>query len=119
MTTEVHGAAETENAKAAAAALFGGGDLRELPAGDPGRRTAGGRGDPGQAGYAGRVDLLVDSGLVKSKGEARRTISEGGAYLNNERVTDVEHVPGEDDLLAGGWLVLRRGKKNFAGVELG
>ena len=65
------------------------------------------------------VDLLVETGLVKSKGDARRTITEGGAYLNNERITDVEHVPGDDDLLGGTWLVLRRGKKNLAGVELG
>ena len=64
------------------------------------------------------VDLLVDTGLVKSKGEARRTISEGGAYLNNERISDVEQVPGDADLLGGSWLVLRRGKKNFAGVEI-
>ena len=63
------------------------------------------------------VDLLVESGLAKSKGEARRTVSEGGAYLNNQRVEDPEHVPGADDILAGGWLVLRRGKKNFAGVS--
>jgi tyrosyl-tRNA synthetase len=60
----------------------------------------------------------VEAGLVKSKGEARRTISEGGAYLNNERITDVEHVPDDDDLIAGSWLVLRRGKKNLAGVEM-
>ena len=64
------------------------------------------------------VDLLVETGLVKSKGEARRTITEGGAYLNNERITDPDHVPGDADLIAGGWLVLRRGKKNLAGVEL-
>ena len=64
------------------------------------------------------VDLLVETGLVKSKGEARRTISEGGAYLNNERITDAEQVPDDADLIAGGWLVLRRGKKNLAGVEL-
>ena len=64
----------------------------------------------------GVVDLLVASGLAKSKGEARRTITEGGAYLNNERITDVDHVPGDDDLLGGSWLVLRRGKKNLAGV---
>ena len=66
----------------------------------------------------GIVDLLVESGLVKSKGEARRTISKGGAYLNNERITDVEHVPDGDDLIAGLWPVLRRGKKNLAGVEM-
>ena len=66
----------------------------------------------------GIVDLLVESGLAKSKGEARRTIAEGGAYLNNERVTDAELVPGDGDLLAEGWLVLRRGKQYLAGVEL-
>jgi tyrosyl-tRNA synthetase len=117
VTTEVHGAAETEHAKAAAAALFGGGDLRELrretlaaALKEAGSTTAA-RGTP-------VVDLLVESGLVKSKGEARRTISEGGAYLNNERITDVEHVPGDEDLVAGNWLVLRRGKKNLAGVEV-
>jgi len=60
----------------------------------------------------------VGAGLAKSKGEARRTISEGGAYLNNERITDVDHVPDEDDLIAGNWLVLRRGKRNLAGVEM-
>jgi tyrosyl-tRNA synthetase len=60
----------------------------------------------------------VDTGLVKSKGEARRTINEGGAYPTNERVTDPEFVPGDDDLLPGGWLVLRRGKKHLAGVEV-
>jgi tyrosyl-tRNA synthetase len=64
------------------------------------------------------VDLLVETGLVKSKGEARRTIAEGGAYLNNERITDVDHIPDDGDLLDGAWLVLRRGKKNLAGVEL-
>ena len=58
-------------------------------------------------------------GLVKSKGEARRTIAEGGAYLNNERITDAELVPDEGDLIDGSWLVLRRGKKNLAGVEMG
>jgi len=65
------------------------------------------------------VDLLVETGLAKSKGEARRTINEGGAYLNNERVTDPELVPGADHVVAGGWMVLRRGKKHLAGVNLG
>jgi tyrosyl-tRNA synthetase len=117
VTTVVHGAEETEHAKAAAAALFGGGDLRELR----GETLAAALREAG-ATQAARgtpvVDLLVEAGLVKSKGEARRTISEGGAYLNNERITDVEHVPGDDDLIAGCWLVLRRGKKNLAGVEM-
>ena len=65
------------------------------------------------------VDLLVETGLAKSKGEARRTISEGGAYLNNVRVEDPEAQPATSDLIGGSWLVLRRGKKQFAGVEVG
>ena len=98
-------------------ALFGGGELRELAASTlaSALREAGSvKAAPGTP----YVDLLVDSGLVKSKGEARRAIGEGGAYLNNERVTDPELVPGTEDLLDGGWLVLRRGKRNFAGVEI-
>ena len=68
----------------------------------------------------GIVDLLVDAGLAKSKGEARRTIAEGGAYLNNQRVEDPELVPtARRPRRAAGWLVLRRGKKKFAGVEVG
>jgi tyrosyl-tRNA synthetase len=117
VTTEVHGVEETRHAKAAAAALFGGGDLRELRGETltAALREAGATQAPKGTPV---VDLLVEAGLVKSKGEARRTISEGGAYLNNERITDVEHVPGDGDLIAGSWLVLRRGKKNLAGVEL-
>ena len=117
VTTEVHGAAETEHAKAAASALFGTGDLRELNV----ETLAAALREAGSTHATkgtGVVDLLVETGLVKSKGEARRTISEGGAYLNNERITDVDHVPGDGDLIAGDWLVLRRGKKNLAGVEL-
>ena len=117
VTTEVHGAAEAAHARAAAAALFGGGDLRELSASTlaAALREAG----VGSAARGtGIVDLLVESGLASSKGDARRTIGEGGAYLNNQRVTDPDHVPGDDDLIDGTWLVLRRGKKHLAGVEV-
>ena len=61
--------------------------------------------------------LLKESGLVASANEARRTIAEGGAYVNNERITDGEAVPSADTLLHGQFLVLRRGKRTFAGVE--
>ena len=118
VTTEVHGAEETEHAKAAAAALFGGGDLRELSASTLAAALREAGSPRSAATGTGIVDLLVETGLVKSKGEARRTIGEGGAYLNNERVTDPDHVPGDDDLIGGTWLVLRRGKKNLAGVEV-
>jgi tyrosyl-tRNA synthetase len=45
-------------------------------------------------------------------------VAEGGAYLNNERVQDPDHAPAGSDLLGGSWLVLRRGKKHLAGVEV-
>ena len=61
--------------------------------------------------------LLQLTGLVASLSEARRTVKEGGAYLNNERVTDADACPGDDAWLAGGWLVLRRGKRAVAGVQ--
>ncbi len=121
VTTLVHGPEETEHARAASAALFGGGDLRAL---SPSTLSAAlseagaARLDPAEE-VPTLVDLLVLSGLAGSKGEARRTVSEGGAYLNNERIEDPDYAPGDDDLIGGSWLVLRRGKKNFAGVEIG
>ena len=121
VTTLVHGLVETERIKAASAALFGGGDLGQLSPTTLGaalREAGAARVDPAD-GLPSVVDLLVETGLAKSKGEARRTIGEGGAYLNNVRVEDPERVPSTDDLIGGTWLVLRRGKKNFAGVEVG
>lgn len=119
VTTLVHGAEETEQAKAAAAALFGGGDLHAIST----TTLAAAVREAGSASVSRTamptvVDLFVETGLAKSKGEARRTVSEGGVYLNNERVEDPDRVPAEADLLGGAWLVLRRGKKNFAGVEV-
>ncbi|MFC6287763.1 tyrosine--tRNA ligase [Nocardioides sp. GCM10027113] len=121
VTTLVHGAEETERIKAASAALFGGGDLATLSPATLGAalREAGAVTVDPADGMPGVVDLLVATGLAKSKGEARRTIGEGGAYLNNTRVEDPEQVPTADDLVGGRWLVLRRGKKNFAGIEVG
>jgi tyrosyl-tRNA synthetase len=119
VTALVHGADEVEHAKAAAAALFGGGDLAGIRPDTlaSALREAGGTTLP--AGEMPAIlDLLVAAGLAKSKGEARRTVAEGGAYLNNVRVEDAELQPTASDLVAGSWLVLRRGKKKFAGVEV-
>src|SRR6478609_7613897 len=120
VTSLVHGAKETERIKEASAALFGGGDLSGLSTATLGAalREAGSATIDGDEPMPTVVDLLVASGLAKSKGEARRTVSEGGAYLNNARVDDPELVPAESDLIGDTWLVLRRGKKNFAGVEV-
>jgi tyrosyl-tRNA synthetase len=119
VTALVHGAEEVEHAKAAAAALFGGGDLAAIKPDTlaSALREAGGTTLPAGE-LPGILDLLVAAGLAKSKGEARRTVTEGGAYLNNVRVEDLELQPTEADLVAGSWLVLRRGKKNFAGVHV-
>jgi tyrosyl-tRNA synthetase len=120
VTTLVHGAAETARIQAASAALFGGGDLAELDAATlaAALREAGSTQVPGGGGLPTVVDLLVATGLSKSKGEARRTVTEGGAYLNNRRVPDVDLVPGREDLLGGSWMVLRRGKRHLAGIEV-
>jgi len=64
------------------------------------------------------VDALVQSGVVESRGAARRAIAEGGAYVNNERVEDEELVLTPDHTLAGGWIVVRRGKKSVGLVRI-
>ena len=120
VTTLVHGAPETERIKAASAALFGSGDLRTVGWSTLHAALATARplvSVPADA-VPTIVDLLVETDLVKSKGEARRAVAEGGAYLNNERVDDPEYVPGDSDLIDDRLLVLRRGKKSFAGVEV-
>ncbi|HWJ81647.1 MAG TPA: tyrosine--tRNA ligase [Nocardioides sp.] len=120
VTTLVHGAHETEQAKTAAQALFGTGDITTLSAATLAAALgeAGAVDLDGAGGIPDVVELLTITGLAKSKGEARRTVSEGGAYLNNVRVDDPELVPTAADLIAGSWLVLRRGKKRFAGVRV-
>jgi tyrosyl-tRNA synthetase len=111
---------ETEQAKTAAQALFGSGDVTALtaPTLAAALSEAGSVELDASAGIPDVVELLTLTGLAKSKGEARRTVAEGGAYVNNVRVEDPEHVPSSTDLIGGSWLVLRRGKKRFAGVHL-
>ncbi|KDN82575.1 tyrosine--tRNA ligase [Kitasatospora cheerisanensis] len=117
LTTLVHGAEQYERAVAASKALFGQGDLADL---EPATLAAALAEVPKAtvAELGQIVDLLVESGLAPSRSGARRTIKEGGAYLNNAKVADEEAVATTDDLLHGRWLVLRRGKRNLAAVEL-
>jgi tyrosyl-tRNA synthetase len=118
LTTLVHGEDETRQAIAASQALFGRGSLDELSA-DTLRAALT---EAGLISVRGELPpvaaLLQQSGLAKSGGEARRTIAEGGAYVNNERVTDADAVVSASSLLRGQFLVLRKGKRTFAGVEL-
>lgn len=60
------------------------------------------------------VDALVSSGLCKSKGDARRTIAQGGAYINNRRVDSSESTLKIDDLASETIMVVRTGKKKYA-----
>ncbi len=59
------------------------------------------------------VDLLVETGLATSRGSARTTIEQGGAYVNNRRQDDPGYTVGPTDLIDGRYLVLRKGKKNY------
>ena len=119
MTNLVHGKDATHAVELAAQALFGRAELTELDektlAGALSETTIAeiGANDPRTI-----VDLLVATGLVESKKAARRAVNEGGAYVNNQRITSDEWQPTNEDLLHGRWLVLRRGKKNFAGVRI-
>ncbi len=118
LTTLVHGEHATESVEHASQALFGRGELDRL---DESTLTAALRETsvaeltPGSPD--GIVDLLVASGLSQSKGAARRTIAEGGVSVNNTKIDDEDWAPKPADFLHGRWLVLRRGKRNIAGVE--
>jgi tyrosyl-tRNA synthetase len=121
LTELVHGRPARESVEAAARALFGSGDLRDiarLTLDAALRETNYAEIEvAGEAGVAA-VDLLVATGLAASKGAARRTISEGGASVNNVRVPDETASYGTEAALADDWLVVRRGKRSVAGVRL-
>ncbi len=123
VSTLVHGSAETRRAEQAAAALFSE-DLTQLdqrsilevfaeaPSTPLPRSRLDGHGVP-------LVDLLVETGLSPSRGRARTMVDQGGAYVNNRRETDAGRTLRTDDLVAGRYLVLRSGKKNYHLVSFG
>ena len=118
LTTLVHGAGACARVVSASKALFGQGDLVELDADTLGAalgelpRVSAGLPLPKVA------DVLAETGLCASRSAARRDITGGGAYVNNRKVTDVEALLEEGDVLAGGWVVLRRGKRSLAAVRV-
>ncbi|MDT7737465.1 MAG: tyrosyl-tRNA synthetase [Mycobacterium sp.] len=118
LTTLVHGEQATEAVEHASRALFGRGELARLDEATLRaalRETSIAELKPGTPD--GIVDLLVATGLAQSKGAARRTIAEGGVSVNNTKVDDEDWAPQPTDFLHGRWLVLRRGKRNIAGIE--
>jgi len=119
MTNLVHGKDATRAVELAAQALFGRAELTELDEGTlAGALSETTIAEIGADDPRTIVDLLVATGLVESKKAARRAVNEGGAYVNNQRITSDEWQPTNENLLHGRWLVLRRGKKNFAGVRV-
>jgi tyrosyl-tRNA synthetase len=119
LTALVHGTPAADGAVAASEALFGSGDLAAIDA----ATLESALGDLPRAEVPrplpSVVDLLVATGLAPSRGQARRTVAEGGAYLNNRRVTDGEAAADEASLLHGRWLLLRRGKRALGVVDAG
>ena len=120
VTTLLHGADQAQKVEVAAKALFGQGEIRDLDietlksalAELPKTRIKRGKEIPSW------VDLITSSGVVDSKSAARRVIKEGGAYLNNEKITGEDFTPKSSDLLHGQFLLLRKGKRDLVAVEI-
>ena len=113
VTTLVHGREATAAVQAASEALFGRGDVRQLDArtlADATGELPGGEVKPGMT----VTDALVAVGLVESRNAARRVIGDGGASLNNVRLSDPEQPLGEGDFLHGEVALFRRGRKSLA-----
>lgn len=123
MTRMMHGGTALDNARQASAALFGGEidglsaeDIRDIFSDVPSKSIH-------EADLVGApVDLATflseTTGFMKSKGEVRRAIAEGGVYLNNRRAADAAAVVTKSDFMHGEYLVVRRGKKNYFLVNL-
>jgi tyrosyl-tRNA synthetase len=113
VTTLVHGAGATAAVRAASEALFGRGDVHALDAATLSDATAELPGGEVSVGTS-VTDALVTVGLVESRNAARRVIGEGGASLNNVKLSDAEQLLGEQDFLHGRVALLRRGRKSLA-----
>ena len=116
LTSLVHGPEQAQAAVDASRALFGQGELSALPVSTLEAALLETSWAPGSESGS-FVDHLVATGLAPSRGAARRTVGEGGAYLNNIKITDAEALPAPGDWLHGRWLVLRRGRRVVAGVR--
>jgi len=120
ITALVHGEDAMNKVEAASKALFGQGELSELDSQTLAAalyqlpRTTVKKGDA----FPTWVDLLAATGVVDSKSAARRIVKENGAYLNNSKISGEDFAPTEGDLIHGRFLVLRKGKRDLAAVEV-
>jgi tyrosyl-tRNA synthetase len=121
LTTLVHSKEQCEQVILASQALFGQGELKDI---DKNILVAA----LSEAGLTkiklttempNILDILQQTNLCESKSAAKRTVEEGGAYINNVRISDLNWTPTKSDLIHGSLLVVRRGKKVMAGVEIG
>ncbi len=118
VTSLVHGEEATDKVIAASAALFGQGELEALDEATLVSATSQLPSATVERGSLNIIGLLVASGLVPSNSGARRTVAEGGAYVNNEKITDPDAVIDATKLLHGKYLLMRRGKRTLAMVEV-
>ena len=117
VTTWVHGAEAVEAAQAATQALWGRGELTDLDEATVLAATADLPTAPLAVGESTIVDLLVATGLEKGRSAARKTVAGGGAYLNNVKVEDEDAVVTAEQLLAGGVVLVRKGRRNLAAAR--
>ena len=120
LTSLVHSEETTERVEAAARALFGQGELSEL---DEATLASALAELPRTTVSSSEeiptwVDLLAATGVVDSKSAARRIVKEGGAYLNNVKISGEDFRPSKSDFLCGKYAVLRKGKRDLAAIEL-
>jgi tyrosyl-tRNA synthetase len=120
LTTLVHTQEVADRVESAAKALFGQGDLAQLDLATlksalselPQTKVSSLEEIPTW------VDLIAATGVVESKSAARRIVKEGGAYLNNEKISGEDFRPSKNDFLCGKYAVLRKGKRDLAAIEL-
>lgn len=118
VTELVHGADELSRVLAATEALWGSGDLRSVDAATLTSATSHLPAGEIRLGEATIVDALVAAGLEKGRGAARRTVESGGAYVNNLKVSDPEAPLVDDDRLADGTILIRKGRRNLAVIKV-
>ncbi len=118
VTRLVHGQEALDQVLAATAALWGSGDLHQVDAKTLKGATSHLPSAQVEIGKTNLVDLLIAAGFEKGRGAAIRTIKNGGAYLNNQKITDPDRIITSDDILPGSLVLFRKGKRNLAAAHL-
>ena len=109
LTTMVHGEEEAKKAEAGAKAFFGGGSAEDMPEAEITEADF-------RDGVIDAIQIMVATGLVKTRSDGRRAIEQGGVIVNGEKVSDVKQSYTKDDFAEE--FIIQRGKKNFRKVVL-